>query len=100
MVRQNLFTGWFALVFLAAFASELTNCLLVHFPGYLLDLGADELRIGVIVGVAGLAAILVRPWMAVSWIFTVAGSSSESARSSLRSPVADGLHRPDRIGPR
>ena len=63
MVRQSLLTRWFALVFLSAFASELTNSLLVHFPGYLLDLGADEVRIGLIVGVAGLAAILVRPWV-------------------------------------
>lgn len=34
----------------------------MHFPGYLLELGADEVRIGLIVGVAGLATILVRPW--------------------------------------
>jgi len=61
VVRQTLFTRWFALVFLAALASELSNSLLVHFPGFLLDLGATELRIGTIVGVAGVAAIAVRP---------------------------------------
>ncbi|MGI8518845.1 MAG: MFS transporter [Acidimicrobiia bacterium] len=63
MVRQFLATKWFALIFLASLASELTNSLLVHFPGYLLDLGADEVRIGTIVGVSGLASIVVRPWI-------------------------------------
>ena len=62
MVRQSFLSRWFALVFLSACASELCNSLLVHFPGYLLQLGADEVRIGLIVGVAGLATILVRPW--------------------------------------
>jgi MFS family permease len=61
VVRQTLLTRWFALVFLSAFAAELSNALLVHFPGFLLDLGATELRIGAIVGVAGVAAIVVRP---------------------------------------
>ena len=46
---------------MSAFAVELCNSLLVHFPGYLLELGADEVRIGLIVGVAGLATIVVRP---------------------------------------
>ena len=63
MVRRSLLTPWFALVFLAALASELSNSLLVHFPGFLLDLGADELRIGLVVGVAGIASIGVRPWI-------------------------------------
>lgn len=63
MVRQFLATKWFALVFLSSLASELTNSLLVHFPGYLLDLGADEVQIGTIVGVSGLASIVVRPWI-------------------------------------
>ncbi|HUP16017.1 MAG TPA: MFS transporter [Acidimicrobiia bacterium] len=62
MVRQSFLSRWFALVFLSAFASELCSSLLVHFPGYLLELGANEVRIGLIVGVAGLATILVRPW--------------------------------------
>ena len=63
MVRQSFLTRWFALVFLAALASELCNSLLVHFPGYLLQLGADELRIGLVVGVGGIASIAVRPWI-------------------------------------
>jgi MFS family permease len=46
---------------LSAFAVEVCNGLLVHFPGYLLELGANEVRIGLIVGVAGLATIVVRP---------------------------------------
>ena len=63
MIRQFLATKWFALIFLSALASELTNSLLVHFPGFLLDLGADEVRIGTIVGASGLASIAVRPWI-------------------------------------
>ncbi|CAN5130479.1 hypothetical protein BH18ACT5_BH18ACT5_06590 [soil metagenome] len=63
MIRQFLATKWFALVFLSALASELTNSLLVHFPGFLLDLGADEVRLGTIVGASGLASIAVRPWI-------------------------------------
>jgi MFS family permease len=62
VVRQSFLSSWFALVFLSAFASELCGSLLVHFPGYLLELGANEVRIGLIVGVAGLATIFVRPW--------------------------------------
>ena len=58
-----MLTRWFALVFLAAFSAELCNILLVHFPGYLLTLGADEVRIGLIVGAAGLAGLAVRPWV-------------------------------------
>ncbi|MGH8925925.1 MAG: MFS transporter [Acidimicrobiia bacterium] len=63
MVRHSLVTRWFALVFLASLAAELTNSLLVHFPGFLLGMGASELRIGTIVGVSGAASILVRPWI-------------------------------------
>lgn len=63
MVRQSLFTRWFAIVFAAALATELGNSLLVHFPGFLLDLGADEARIGTIVALAGVASIGARPWM-------------------------------------
>jgi MFS family permease len=63
VVRQSFFSRWFALVFVSAFAAELCNSLLVHFPGYLLELGANEVRIGLIVGVAGLASISVRPWL-------------------------------------
>ena len=63
MVRRSLLTKWFALVFLASLAAELTNSLLVHFPGFLQSMGATELRIGTIVGVSGAASIVVRPWI-------------------------------------
>lgn len=63
MVRQSFLSRWFALVFLAALASELGNSLLVHFPGYLLELGADELKIGLVVAIGGIASIGVRPWI-------------------------------------
>ena len=63
MVRRSLLTPWFVLVFASALAAELSSSLLVHFPGFLLELGADELRVGLVVGVAGVASILVRPWL-------------------------------------
>lgn len=63
VVRRSLLTKWFALVFLASLAAELTNSLLVHFPGFLQSMGATELRIGTIVGVSGAASIVVRPWI-------------------------------------
>lgn len=63
MVRRSLLTPWFALVFISALAAELSSSLLVHFPGFLLELGANELRVGLVVGVAGVASILVRPWL-------------------------------------
>jgi MFS family permease len=63
VVRRSLLTPWFALVFASALAAELSSSLLVHFPGFLLDLGADELGVGLVVGVAGVASILVRPWL-------------------------------------
>lgn len=63
MVRQSLFTRWFAIVFTASLATELSNSLLVHFPGFLLGFGANEARIGTIVALAGVASIGARPWM-------------------------------------
>ena len=63
MVRQSLFTRWFAIVFAASLATELSNSLLVHFPGFLLGLGANEARIGTIVALAGVASIGARPWV-------------------------------------
>jgi MFS family permease len=60
-------TGTFVLCTVANFAQSLSFNLFLHFPGYLAQLGADELRIGFIVGLTAFAAIAARPpvgrWM-------------------------------------
>jgi MFS family permease len=61
VVRSTLLSRWFAVVFTASLASEVTHSLLVHVPGFMLKVGANEVRIGVYAGLAGVAAILVRP---------------------------------------
>ena len=60
---NRLFTRAFVSVFLANTFMELAWSLFLHFPGYLHDLGADEFQIGILVGVAALASIGIRPWI-------------------------------------
>ena len=61
MPTEKLFTRPFVFCSLANFAQCLAFNLFLHLPGYLRDLGADELGIGWIFGVASMAAIAVRP---------------------------------------
>ncbi len=61
MAAEKLFTRPFVFCSLANFAQCLAFNLFLHLPGYLRDLGADELGIGWIFGVASIAAIVVRP---------------------------------------
>jgi MFS family permease len=61
MPAEKLFTRPFIFCSLANFAQCLAFNLFLHLPGYLRDMGADELGIGWIFGVASLAAIVVRP---------------------------------------
>ena len=63
MARAKLFTRPFVLVGLANLAQSVSFNLFLHFPGFLSDLGADDLQIGLIFGVASVAAIGVRPPM-------------------------------------
>ena len=58
---DRLMTRPFALVSLANLANGLSFNLFLHLPGYLTDLGADEVEIGFIIGVAAVASILIRP---------------------------------------
>lgn len=48
-------------MFAASLASEVTHSLLIHVPGFMLGVGFDEVRIGLITGSAGVAAVLARP---------------------------------------
>ena len=60
---EPLFTRAFVSVFAANTFMELAWSLFLHFPGYLQDLGADEVQIGILVGVTALASIVIRPWI-------------------------------------
>ena len=61
MPHDRLLTKPFVLVSLANVFNGLSFNLFLHFPGFLQDLGAEAVQIGVIVGAAAIAAIAVRP---------------------------------------
>ena len=58
---DGLLTPRFMLAWAVSFFSGLAFFLFVHFPGFLEDLGATEVQIGVVVGVTAFAAHLIRP---------------------------------------
>lgn len=53
----------FPRLFAAAFLQELSFALLIHFPGYLNDLGATEGRIGILYSASAIVSLLFRPWL-------------------------------------
>jgi len=61
MPEARLLTRPFVLCFAANLAQGLSFSLFLHFPGFLNRLGASEVEIGLISGIAGMAAILARP---------------------------------------
>lgn len=61
MPADRLFTRSFAFVSVANLLQGLAFNLFLHFPGYLKQLGADELEIGLISALTALAAIALRP---------------------------------------
>ncbi|MEE8476593.1 MAG: MFS transporter [Myxococcota bacterium] len=61
MERDRLLTAPFVLISVASFAQGLAFNLFLHLPGYLDGLGASEVQIGFIFGLASVAAIGVRP---------------------------------------
>ena len=60
---ERLLTRPFVLASLATFTHGMAFALFIHFPGFLEDLGATEVIIGLIVGFAAVASIVVRPWV-------------------------------------
>ena len=60
-MRDRLFTPAFVLVSVANLLQVMAFFLFVHLPGYLSDLGADEVQIGIVVGTAAFSSILLRP---------------------------------------
>lgn len=61
MSREPLFTRPFVLCSLANLAQGLAFNLFLHFPGFLNELGAGEVAIGVLFGLTGVTAIVARP---------------------------------------
>ena len=61
MAELRLLTRPFALCFVANLLQGLAFNLFLHFPGYLKQLGADELQIGFISALTAVAAIALRP---------------------------------------
>ena len=61
MTIGSRFGPTFPRVFTAALLQEISFTLLVHFPGYLEDLGATAYLIGLLYGAAALAGLLMRP---------------------------------------
>jgi MFS family permease len=61
VTREPLLTRPFVLCFAGCFAQALAFNLYLHLPGWLARLGADEVRIGLLGGVASAAAVLARP---------------------------------------
>jgi MFS family permease len=61
--KEKLLTKPFMLCFAACFAQALGFHMYLHFPGYLTELGADAFTVGLIAGLASVAAIASRPAM-------------------------------------
>lgn len=60
---HRLFSKQFVLASFATASHSMAFALFIHFPGFLDDLGATEVVIGLIVGFAAVAAIAIRPWV-------------------------------------
>ena len=60
MSTERLFTRAFALCCLANFGQALAFNLFLHFPGFLHDLGAGEVTIGVLFGLTAVTAVVMR----------------------------------------
>jgi len=61
MPRDRLFTRDFILVSIANVFQGMSFFLFVHLPRFLADMGADEVMIGILIGVTALASIAIRP---------------------------------------
>ncbi len=61
MPAERLFTRPFVAASLANLFQELAWSLFLHFPGFLHALGADEVQIGILVGLTAVASITIRP---------------------------------------
>ncbi len=62
-MRDRLLTRPFVLAWLANLVQGMAFTMFLHFPGFLQDLGAHEVEIGLLVGLTAVASIAVRPWV-------------------------------------
>lgn len=60
-MRTSLLNATFIRAWFVSLFGGLAFFLFIHFPGYVEDLGASEIEIGLIVGSTALAAIVIRP---------------------------------------
>ncbi len=58
---NRLFTRTFTLVWIAGLLQELAWSVMIHFPGFLSDLGASETRIGLLYSLSAVAGLTLRP---------------------------------------
>lgn len=61
MPRPPLFTRDFVLVSIANLFQGMSFFLFIHLPRFLADMGADEVMIGLLIGITALASIGIRP---------------------------------------
>ena len=62
-MTAHRFGANFPRLFAAAILQELSFAVLIHFPGYLTDLGATEGTIGLLYSTSALVSLLFRPWL-------------------------------------
>jgi MFS family permease len=60
-MKERLFTRDFLLVSVANFTNGMAYALFLHFSGFLADLGASDVQIGLIYGATAVASIAIRP---------------------------------------
>lgn len=63
MPKPRIFTRPFTLCWFANLAQGMAFCLFLHFPGFLKDMGATAVQIGLISGVTAVISIAVRPML-------------------------------------
>jgi MFS family permease len=63
VAADRLLTRPFVGCFVANLAQGISFNLFLHFPGFLKELGSNEVEIGLVTSSTALAAILVRPWV-------------------------------------
>jgi MFS family permease len=61
VIERSLLSRRFVVAWLVSTFGGLAFFLFIHFPGYLEDLGATEVEIGLLVAVTALAAVVIRP---------------------------------------
>lgn len=62
-MQRDRFGSAFPRLFIAAILQELTFALLIHFPGYLSELGATEALIGILYSASAIVSLVFRPML-------------------------------------